>query len=211
MTGRVVGGEADFPGFPVVAGHPCTSDRGLRGSARGLLLNSLAPASWRAYAAGQSRYRVFCARFGLPLVPASVVTLVFFLADLERSGVGAATARQRLAAVRHLHIQCGASFAAGDDPLVSAAVRGFQQRGAGQTRTPRRGVTIDQLRAVKTGLGTQVRSYFEQRSIWAACTTAFYGGLRAGDYLQTEFGRGLRRSDLAFASDGSECVRRVID
>ena len=34
----------------------------------------------------------------------------------------------------------------------------------------------------------------------------FYGGLRAGEYLKTGPGRGLRMADLAFSPAGDECV-----
>ena len=195
-----------FPGFPAAAGHPCEADPPLAAAARRLLRNSIAPASWRAYASGEAHYRRFCARFGLPAVPAAADTLVYYLADLQRSGVAVGTARQRLAAVRHLHIRSGLDFGAGDDPMVRAAVRGFPARGGGSARPLRRGVTLHQLRALKTVLGDREWSYYAQRSIWAACCTAFYGGLRAGEYLKTGPGRGLRRADLAFSPAGDECV-----
>ena len=199
--------DGAFPGFPPTAGHPCDLDLGLVTAARRLLQNSVAPATWRAYAGGQAQYRDFCARYGLLPVPASAATVIYYLAHMRRAGVGAATAKQRLAAVRHLHIRCGLDFAAGADTLVRAAVRGFPTRGGGGGARPaRRGVTVNQLRAVKLAIGAGHLSYFVQRSLWAACSVAFYGGLRVSDYLATMPGRGLRRSDVTFSEDDTQCV-----
>ena len=189
--------DGAFPGFPTSAGHPCQADPALVATARGLLHNSLAPASWRAYAGGEARYQGFCLRYGIPAMPAAADTLVYYLADLRRSGVAAGTARQRLAAVRHLHIRYGLDFAVGADPLVRAAVRGFPTRGGGGERPERRGMTVNQLRHLKNVLGDLSLSYYDQRCLWAACCTAFYGGLRVSDYLPTMPGRGLRRVDVA--------------
>ena len=195
-----------FPGFPAAFDHPCRVDVGLDEGARRLLQNCLSPASWRAYAAGQVNYRRFCERFGLLAVPASRDTIVYYLADQKRSGVAVGTARQRLAAVRHLHLQCGASVTEINSPLVRAALRGYQARGGSITRRSiRPGITVEQLRTLKTALGKSTESPFNQRCLWAACAVAFYGGLRASEYISDQ-GRGLRRKDIKFASDDSECV-----
>ena len=194
-----------FPGFPARPGHSCAVDSGLAGAARGLLQNCIATASWRAYASGQAHYQRFCERYAIPAVPATADTIVYYLADLKRSGVATGTAKQRLAAVRHLHLRYGMGFPAGSSPLVQAALRGYPARGGGHERPARRGVTVDQLRALKTGLGTYGSSYFNQRCIWAACAVAFYGGMRASEYLLTRES-GLRRTSITFSQDGSECV-----
>ena len=198
-----------FPGFPAWSGHPCEGDADLALQARRLLNNSLAQASWRAYAGGEVTYRRFCRRYGLQAVPAATDTLIYFLADLRRTGVAPGTARQRLAAVRHLHIRCGSDFAAGGDPLVRAAVRGYATRGGGDGRRTRHGVTVDQMRVLKSALGSRGLGYFYQRSVWAACCAAFYGGLRASDYLCTTPDRGLRRADITFSPDGSQCICKI--
>ena len=176
--------------------------------ARQLLQNSLAPSSWRAYAGGEAAYRRFYVRYGLAPVPASADTIIYYLADLRRGGVTLGTSRQRLAAVRHLHTRCGAAFGVGADPLVRAAIRGFPVRGDGGARQVRYDITVNQLRTLKTALGAADggASYFLQRCLWAACCTAFYGGLRASDYLWTAPDRGLRRVDVTFSRDGTECV-----
>ena len=194
-----------FPGFPADASHPCGANPALVEAARGLLRNCIAPASWRAYTSGQAHYRLFCGRYGLPAVPTSVDTLIYYLADLKRAGVSAGTARQRVAAVRHLHLQNGVAFDAGASGLFRAAMNGFPARGGGQTRPLRRGVTVTKLRALKTGIAAHSSSYFDQRCLWAACCLAFYGGLRASDYLMTG-NRGLQRRSVSFLPDGSGCV-----
>ena len=130
-----------------------------------LLRNSLAPASWRAYGIGEMTYRRFCGRYGLRPVPATSDTLMYYMADLRRAGVACSTVRQRLAAVRHLHIRCGFNFAAGDAPVVRAAARGYAVRGGSAFRPVRRGITVTQLRVLKTSLGDRGLSYFFQPSL----------------------------------------------
>ena len=195
-----------FPGFPADAGHPCAADPTLRVEASRLLRNCIAPASWRAYNSGQAHYRGFCGRYGIPTTPASADTLVYYLAHLKRCGVAVSTAKQRLAAVRHLHIQRGLRFEVGRDPLVAAALKGFPRRGGAPARVPRRAITVNQLRSLKTSLGTEALSYFDQRCIWAALCVAYYGGLRASDYLGHGRHRVLRRSHARFAPDRGEFV-----
>ena len=113
---------AAFQGFRWRRG---TADSELETIARGMLQNCIAPASWRAYASGQTHYRRVCEQYGLTVVPASVDTIVYYLADLKRTGVTVGTARQQLAAIRHWHTQCGIGFSAGTDNMVRAAIRGY--------------------------------------------------------------------------------------
>ena len=207
--GCLMATERAFPGFPVNGRHPCVYDPVLSQAARHLLHNSLAPASWRAYRGGGEAFLRFCEHHGLAALPADPDTVVFFLASLKQTGVAAGTARQRLAAVGHLHRRWGLDFTAGRHPFVRAAVRGFPARGVAGARPPRRGITVDHLRVLKNSLGDSGMSYFSQRSIWAACCVGFYGGLRASDYLRTAPGRGLNRSDIRFAADGTSCACRL--
>ena len=201
-----MGGEC--PGFPRGAWHPCEGDPQLVGVTRGLLYNSLAPASHCANRTGQRRFPDFCRRYGLTTVPASEETLTFFIGHLRRESLSASTARQYIAAVRRLHLQWGRPMPADPPPYVAAALQSFENRGAPTGEPNRRqALTVHHLRTLKHRLAALLPSVWDQRCVWAACTLGFYGAMRSGEYLLTDARRGARREDVQFTSDG--CRLRV--
>lgn len=199
--------SGECPGFPREVAHPCEGDRQLVAVTRGLLQNSLAPASRHAYSSGQRRFTDFCRRYGLTAVPASEATLTFFIGHLHREGLSVSTARQYLAAVRRLHLQWGWPLPIEPSPYVAAALQGFEPRGALPNECRRQALTVQHLRDLKTRLALLLPSVWDQRCTWAACTLGFYGGLRSNEYLFTGSGRGARRSNLHFTAEG--CRLRV--
>ena len=185
-----------YPGFSADGRHPCAGDPNLSVATRALLANSLSAASQRAYSAGQECYRSFCHQFGLRPVPASDETLTYFVGYMRRRQLTLATARQYLAAVRRLHLQWGQPMPPGLPPFTDAAIRGYPLR---EVRTPvraRHALTVEILCQLKGRLAQLVPAVWDQRCIWAACTVAFYGGLRSSEYLVTGPNRGLRRQDV---------------
>lgn len=193
-----------FPGFPRHRNHPCSRDATLDGATRAVLHNSLAPTSRRAYTSGQRCYLQFCSHYGIPPVPAHEDTIVYYIGFLKLRGASLATVRQHLAAVRFLHLTTGAPVGL-HTPLVQAALRGFSTRGlptaSQQARLP---ITIDKLRRLKGRLGSLLPSAWDQRCVWAACTLAFYAGLRSSEFLVDGSGRGLRRRDLVMET--TRCI-----
>ena len=196
----------EFPGFPSNSLHPCIRDSDLDTATRSVLRNSLAPASRRAYTNGQRQFYAFCELYGLRPVPATSDTLVYFVGHLRRRGVSGATARQYLAAVRHLHVQHDVPYAGTSSLMVSAAMRGASLRGPGHGARRRLPVTIGDLRVLKGKLCEVLPSYWDQRCVWAACTLAFYAGLRSGEYLPSETRRGLRRVDVTLDPRRQGCA-----
>ena len=198
---------SDYPGFAADGRHPCAMDATLNLATRQLLTNSLSEASRRAYTAGQECFLDFCHRFRLHPVPASDETLTYFVGHMRRRRLAHGTARQYLAAVRRLHLQWGRPMPPGLPPFTDAAMRGYPQRLVQSPARPRHALTIEVLCLLKTRLAQLVLSPWDQRCIWAACTMAFYGGLRSSEYLVTAPGRGLRRCDVSITPDA--CVVRM--
>ena len=132
-----------FRGFPGPRGHPCLGHPALDRTTRQLLANSLAPASQRAYSAGQACYRQFCSTYGLPETPASDATLTYFIGHLRERGLSLATANSYLAAARRVHLRRGCPMPPGLPPFATAALRGFRERGAQPPcRRPRLAIKI---------------------------------------------------------------------
>ena len=198
---------SDCPGFLRGRGHPCEDDYQLLHVTQALLRNSIAPGTRSAYRTGQACFIDFCARYGLSVVPATEATLTFFVGHLRRMGLSLASARQYLAAVRRLHLQSGWPMAEALPPYVTAALRGFEPRGAHSAVRTRHALTVQHLRRLKVRLTATLTSPWDQRCAWAACTLGFYGGLRSSEYLVTGLGRGARREDMLFTATG--CRVRV--
>ena len=196
-------------GFPFGESHPCTGDAQLVSVTQSLLHNSLAPASYRAYGAGQRCYLTFCRRYALRPIPASATTLTFFVGHMRRIGLRGGTARQYLAAVRRLHLQRGHPLPAGTPPYLGAALRGYELRGWEPTERRRQAITVPLLRQLKNRLGVVLPSAWDQRCVWAACALAFYGGLRSGELLYTGPGRGIRVSDVTVTEVGLRLRIRI--
>ena len=196
-----------YPGFSADGQHPCARDAELASTTRGLLANSLAGASQRAYAAGQDCFLGFCRQFDICPVPISDESLAYFVGYMRRRGLALATARLYLAAVRRLHLQWGRPLPAGLPPFTDAAVRGYSQRMVRPATRPRHALTVERLCLLKTRLPLVVASIWDQRCIWAACTLAFYAGLRSSEYIVTAPGRGLRRCDVSVNLDS--CIVRL--
>jgi len=73
-------------------------------AARNYALMSRSKATWRAY---ESDWRIFlkwCAKIGLPSLPASVSTVAMFISHEAQRGVRASTINRRLAAIRTVHL-----------------------------------------------------------------------------------------------------------
>ena len=200
-------GDCRYPGFSADGRHPCARDPGLASVTRGLLANSLSAASQRAYAAGQGSFVSFCQQYGLQPVPASDETLTYFVGDMRRRGLAPATARLYLAAVRRLHLQWGRPLPPGLPPFTDAAIRGYPQRRIMSPSRPRHPLTVERLCLLKSRLSLLLPSVWDQRCIWAACTVAFFAGLRSSEYLSADGARGLTRSDLCITSDA--CTVRI--
>ena len=109
-----------------------------------------------------------------------------------------------VAAIRRLHLQWGRPLPSGLPPFTDAAIRGYPQRVVRPTAQPRHALTVQKLCHLKERLSRVVPSLWDQRCVWAACTVAFYGGLRSSEYLFTGPGRGLRRQDVHITTASCE-------
>ena len=144
--------------------------------------SALAPATWRAYAAGQRRFRVFFDATNTPLLPAQEATFCLWAAALADEGLQYQTIRGYLAAVRNLHITSGFP-----DPFVpkllrlDLVLRGIQRERA-KTSTPdsRQPITPAILRQIR-GVWSHRSADFDTAMLWAAVCTGFFGCLRPGE------------------------------
>ena len=163
-------------------------------SLRQFIYLGVAPSTRQTYNSGINSYLKFCARFNIQPYPASSLTLQFFCTDLSQH-ISDKSIKVYLAELREL----GHS-----DPTVDESLR-FVIRGIrrlqGESCRQRLPITIDLLRTLKQQIRISNYSLLEQRLLWAAFTTAFYGFLRVSEFTSSSSdATTLRWSDISLSS-----------
>ena len=99
----------------------------LEGIAQGLVQDSRAASSQRAYHTAQKSFGSFCASLGILAVPASEHLLLLYAAHLSQH-VCHATVRSYLSAIRHLHLSHGFQDPLKQSGQLELALKGLKQR-----------------------------------------------------------------------------------
>ena len=150
----------------------------LEGIAEGLIRDSLAMSSQKAYRSAQNVFLQFCSSLQLPALPTSEQVLLLFIADLSQR-VCQGTARSYLAAIRHLHLASGLPDPLTHAPRIGLALKGLKRRrpkGA-DARLP---ITPLILQKIGSSL-VQFNDQYEQLLVWAACCLRFFAFMRSGE------------------------------
>ena len=150
------------------------ADTFLSTSLRQFIYLGVAPSTQQTYNSGINSYLNFCARFNIQPYPASSLTLQFFCTDLSRH-ISYKSIKAYLAGIRLAHLELGHSDPTVDESL-RLVIRGIR-RMQGDSCRQRLPITIDLLRTLKQQIRISNYSILEQRLLWAAFTTAFYGFL----------------------------------
>ena len=150
----------------------------LEGIAQGLVLDSIAPSTQRAYTSAQASYSRFCQMLGVPTCPASEQVLLLYVADMSQR-VCHGTIRSYLSAVRHLHLSRGLA-----DPLLGTtrlelALKGLRRRKP-RARDARLPITPLVLSILESTRAKNPDTY-EQLLIWAACCLGFFAFMWSGE------------------------------
>ena len=140
----------------------------------------MATSTRRTYRSGISAFRTFCRERGIPLLPASELTLRYFCAHLSQS-VTYATIKVYLAGIRLLHLEHGFTDPMKDRPLLDYLCSGIRRSGKSNSRS-RLPITVAHLHTIKCQLASSSYSSHDKLLYWAAFTLAFYGFLRASEY-----------------------------
>ena len=144
---------------------------------------ALAPSSKKTYLQGQQAYHKFCDDFGLQPYPLSELNLRLFSAFLARS-LSLATINTYLSAVRLQNIELG--FDPNNDmPLLRLLLRGIKRAKGASARDKRQPITVEILKHIKQNIRVSNLSPKDQLMLWSACTTAFFGFLRASEFCSS--------------------------
>ena len=122
----------------------------------------------------------FCSEQGIPLLPASELTLRYFCTYLSKK-VSYQTIKVYLAGIRLLHLEHGLADPTRDAPLLTYLCTGIRRSCSKKART-RQPITIPLLHSIKRQLSNSSLTAQDKLLYWAAFTLAFYGFLRASEY-----------------------------
>ena len=141
----------------------------------------VATSTRRTYQDGVRAFQQFCYQYGIPSIPASPLTLRYFCCSIARR-VSHKTIKVYLAGIRLEHLERSCQDPTNDE-LLRLLCKGIK-RSQGTTRRTRLPITINILRTLKTKLREESSySLLEKRLLWSAFTLAFYGFLRASEFV----------------------------
>ena len=176
------------------------ADSFLSTSLRQFIYLGVAPSTRQTYTSGINSYLQFCSQFNITPYPASSLTLQFFCTHLAQH-VSYKSIKVYLAGIRLAHLELGYSDPTSSEPL-RLVVRGIRRLQGDSTSLRRLPVTIDLLQTLKQQIRISNFSPVEQRLLWAAFTTAFYGFLRVSEFTSsTSDSATLQWSDITLSSN----------
>lgn len=151
--------------------------------------NALSSNTQRTYSSAQKQFISFCEKNnflqqnGSPC-PASELTVLRFLGKISAT-CQASSAKVYLAAVRSLHISQGYNDPFVNLPRIPLVVRGLRRAKSFEPKAPKLPITALVLHTVKMQLDL---SNFNDIMFWAACCCAFFGFLRAAEFIPPSSG-----------------------
>ena len=144
----------------------------------------LADSSRRTYKSAENRYLNFCDRGNWTPLPVCESLLCKYVSYLAKEGLKHRTIKTYLSGIRYLQIRSGFPdpFHTAHMPRLEYTMKGIKrieaERGGGQRmKLP---ITPQLMRQLKAAW-QRTAADFNTKMIWAACCTAFFGILRAGE------------------------------
>ncbi|CAE7605448.1 unnamed protein product [Symbiodinium sp. CCMP2592] len=176
-----------------------------------LLLARLADSTRRTYASQWRWWELFCGRRQLSpwrrvvgYDPAEEDLFVQFVVHCGVNfGKAPGTVKSRLAAVRAYHLTAGLPDPTANMPKVTLAIAGLKKRYG--TKERRRPVTPAMLKWLHAHLWSGALTHQEASLQWASVSLAFFFLLRASEYLDAGYKRGMRGEDVRLFCKGIPC------
>ena len=144
----------------------------------------VSPATKKAYMASIRWYTTFCSQTNQQAVPASEETLLLFATYLAQQGLSYSTIQVYLSGVRYSHIATGEYSKAviQTTPRISQVLKGIRKSQATiQQHRERQPITFPIMECLQAVLTKHIGS-FNNKMIWAACCTAYFGLLRVSEF-----------------------------
>ena len=150
----------------------------------------MADSTMKAYKAGWTRYQKFATQFNIPLQPITVENVTLFIAHLGAQRLSTTTIEVYLAGLRFFRLLADPSCAVPSfhTPYTNLLIRGIKRVNTGKgTPRVRLPITTAMLLRIKDALASDPHC-FENRLLWAACCTGFFGFLRCSEFMTPDAG-----------------------
>jgi len=141
---------------------------------------AIAKSSRKTYHQGQLSYISFCTSFNLrpyPLVESSVHLFATYLAR----SVSYTTICTYLSSIRLQNIELGFRPTP-EMPLLRLLLKGIKRAKGERTKPKRKPISLSLLKTLKSALRFSPFITYDQKMLWAAFTTVFFGFLRASEF-----------------------------
>lgn len=150
----------------------------LEASCQTFMVNGLAPSTRRSYVSAQRKFLKFSVDIGiLTPVPATERTLCLFASYLAQS-LRYPSIKVYMSAIRSLHIEQGYQDPTANCLQLQRLVRGIK-RTQGHSARLRLPITAPLLQTILSSLNLTT---YDDTMLWAACTMAYFGFLRASEF-----------------------------
>ena len=139
----------------------------------------------KVYRAGWSRYQAFAEQFDIAPTPITSEKATLFIAHVGAQGLAVSTIEAYLAGLRHYRIRGDPSDMNPSlhTPFINLMLRGIKRVNAAKKPTQvRLPITVTIMEKIKHSLASEPLCV-ENRMVWAACCTGFFGFLRCAEFL----------------------------
>lgn len=142
----------------------------------------IATSTRKVYSTAEKLFIEFCARTNRTPLPAEESTLILFVTELAQMREHS-TIRSYLSGVRFIHITNGLQNPLENTPRLDLVLKGIRRVKPKRTN-PRLPITPAVLRRLQQGLRCGTLHKLDEAMMWAACSLAFFGFLRSGEFTQ---------------------------
>ena len=147
-----------------------------------LFQHSLATSTWQVYRIAFNSYNRFCQQSGLPVMPVTEHTLLFYVTHISTS-LSYGTIKSYLAGIQFMSVRFGYPCAVSSMSQLYYILRGVRRfYGQSRHRPKRLPFTVNDCYRFLSFLQSSTLCPLDRKMLWSAITLAFFGLLRSAEF-----------------------------